>query len=118
MSGFYVTYTDKVSRGNLTKYQVDFLKRKNDKFKKEFTLFPSVNRNSKMGDVYNPDTRHFLMKDYYTFISFASAEPDYIVIRAIMNPYINILWFGAMMMTTGLTYAFWKRIRKKKSGNA
>ena len=118
MSGFYVTYTNKVSRGNLTKYQVDFLKRKTDRFEKEFTLYPSVNRNSKMGDVYNPDTRHFLMKDYYMFISFASAEPDYIVIRAILNPFINILWVGAIMMTSGLAYAFWKRIRKKKVSNS
>lgn len=113
MSGFYVTYTNKVSKGNLTEYHVDFLKRRNGNFYKEFTLFPSVNRHPRMGDVYNPDTRHFLLRDYYTYISFASNDPDYIVIKAIMNPYINILWAGAFIMTFGLAYAFWRRMKRK-----
>jgi cytochrome c-type biogenesis protein CcmF len=117
MSGFYVTYANKVTKGNLTEYQVDFLKRRNSNFYKEFTLFPSVNRHPRMGDVYNPDTRHFLLMDYYTYISFASKEPDYIVIKAIMNPYINILWLGAILMTFGLAYAFWRRIRRKTVNN-
>jgi cytochrome c-type biogenesis protein CcmF len=117
MSGFYVTYANKMTKGNLTEYQVDFLKRRNSDFYKEFTLFPSVNRHPRMGDVYNPDTRHFLLTDYYTYISFASTEPDYIVIKAIMNPYINILWLGAIMMTFGLAYAFWRRIRRKTFNN-
>jgi cytochrome c-type biogenesis protein CcmF len=117
MSGFYVTYTNKVINGNLTEYQVDFMKRRNGEFYKEFTLFPSVNKNQRMGDVYNPDTKHFLMKDYYTYISFASIEPDYIVIKAIVNPYINILWAGAFLMTFGLAYSFWRRIRRKNINN-
>ena len=70
-----------------------------------------------MGDVYNPDTRHFLLKDYYTYISFASNEPDYIVIKAIMNPYINVLWAGAVLMTFGLAYAFWRRIKRVTVSN-
>jgi cytochrome c-type biogenesis protein CcmF len=118
MGGFYVTYRDKVSKGNLTEYHVDFLKRKIDSFNREFTLSPSVNRHPRMGDVYNPATRHLLMKDYYMYISYASSEPDYIVIKAIMNPYINLLWIGAIVMTFGLAFAFWKRIRMKKVAGA
>jgi len=117
MSGFYVSYTNKIRNGNLTEYQVDFMKRRNGDFHKEFSLFPSVNKNQRMGDVYNPDTRHFLLKDYYTYISFASSEPDYIVINAILNPYINVLWVGAIVMTFGLAYAFWRRIRRKNINN-
>ena len=117
MSGYYVAYTRKVSNGNLTEYQIDFMKRRNRKFEKEFTLYPSVNIHPRMGAVYNPDTRHFLMRDYYTYISHANAEPDYIVIKAIMNPYINILWAGAIIMTAGFAFAFWRRIRKKTSVN-
>jgi cytochrome c-type biogenesis protein CcmF len=117
MGGFYLTYKNKVPKGNTTIYEVDFLKRKDDKFIRQFTLFPSVNRHPRMGDVYNPDTRHLLMKDYYMFISQASAEPDYIVIQAIMNPYINILWTGALLMTFGLAYSFWKRIRNRRISN-
>jgi cytochrome c-type biogenesis protein CcmF len=117
MSGFYVSYTNKTRKGNLTEYQVDFMKRRNGDFYKEFTLFPSINKNQRMGDVYNPDTRHFFLKDYYTYISFASSEPDYIVINAILNPYINVLWVGAIVMTFGLGYAFWRRIRRKNISN-
>jgi len=117
MSGFYVTYTNKIAKGNLTEYHVDFMKRRKGDFYKEFTLLPSVNRHPRMGDVYNPDTRHFLLKDYYAYISFASTEPDYIVIKVIMNPYINILWAGAIMMTSGLAYAFWRRLKRKTVSN-
>jgi len=112
MSGFFVVYTDKKVNGNISAYQVDFLKREGGKWKKEFTLFPSVNHNERMGDVYNPDTRHFFTRDYYTYISYVSPFPDYIVIKAIMNPYINILWAGAIIMTIGLIYAFIRRLRR------
>jgi cytochrome c-type biogenesis protein CcmF len=117
MSGFYVTYANKVAKGNMTVYQVDFMKRKNNDFYKEFSLFPSVNRHPRMGDVYNPDTRHFLTRDYYTYISYTSNEPDYIVLKAIMNPYINVLWTGALMMTFGFAYAFWRRIKRRTVNN-
>ena len=49
MSGFYVTYNNKVTNGNLTEYQIDFMKRKNGDFYKEFSLFPSVNKKSPDG---------------------------------------------------------------------
>jgi cytochrome c-type biogenesis protein CcmF len=117
MGGFYVTYRDKESKGNLTEYQIDFLKRKEDKFIRKFSLYPSVNRHPRMGDVYNPDTRRFLNKDYYLYVSHTGKDPEYIVITAIMNPYINVLWVGAVVMTFGLAFAFWKRSRKKKAFN-
>jgi cytochrome c biogenesis factor len=117
MNGFFVVYTNKTVKGNLSEYQVDFLKREKGKFKKEFTLYPSVNQNPRMGDVYNPDTRHFLTRDYYTYISFVSPSPDYIVIKAIMNPYINILWAGAIIMTIGLIYAFGRRLKRETVRN-
>ncbi len=117
MNGFFVVYTNKTIKGNLSEYRVDFLQREKGKFKKEFTLYPSVNHNERMGDVYNPDTRHFLTRDYYTYISFVSAFPDYIVIKAIMNPYINILWAGAIIMTIGLIYAFGKRLKREMVRN-
>lgn len=113
MSGFFVVYTNRKVNGNLSEFRVDFLKRENGKFKKEFSLYPSVNHNERMGDVYNPDTRHFLTRDYYTYISYVSPFPDYIVIKAIMNPYINILWAGAIIMTIGLIYAFTRRLRRE-----
>ncbi len=113
MGGFHVVYTNNWRKGNETVYQVDFLKGKMGQYKKEFSLYPTVNRNPKMGDVYNPDTRHFLWVDYYTYISYVGVQPDYIVIKTIMNPYINILWFGAIMMITGFGLAFRKRMQKR-----
>ena len=111
MNDYYVAYTNKVKLGNTTEYQVDFLKREEMKFVKVFTLNPSVNIHPRMGAVYNPDTKRFISKDYYMFISHVNVEPDFIVINAIMNPYINILWLGALVMTGGFLYAFWRRIR-------
>jgi cytochrome c biogenesis factor len=114
MNGFYVAYTNKVRKGNTTEYQVDFMKRGERKFEKVFTLNPSVNVHPRMGAVYNPDTRHLLARDYYTYISHVSEEPDYIVINAIMNPYINVLWLGALVMTGGFFFAFWRRMKRSK----
>lgn len=84
---------------------------------KEFSLYPSVNIHPGMGAVYNPSTRHFLSRDYYVYITHVGHEPDYIVIRVIMNPYINILWAGAILMISGFGYAAWRRIRRSGISN-
>ena len=118
MSGFYVVYNHKKLAGNTTTYAVDFLKTKKGKYVREFTLYPSVNRNPRMGDVYNPDTRHFLWTDYYTYVSSVGSNPDYIVVKTIENPFINILWAGAILMIGGLFYAFIRRMRKLRINNA
>lgn len=117
MGGFFVVYTNNVKKGNQTDYQVDFLKRKSGKYIREFSLFPSVNRHPRMGNVYNPDTKHFLSKDYYTYISFVGVDPDYIVIRTIMNPWINVLWLGAILITGGAAFAFYRRVRLRNINN-
>jgi cytochrome c-type biogenesis protein CcmF len=117
MSGFYVVYNSESKAGNTTTYAVDFLKTKKGKYVKAFTLYPSVNRNPRMGDVYNPDTRHFLWTDYYTYISSTGIKPDYIVVKAIVNPYINVLWTGAILMIAGFAYAFLRRLKKRQLNN-
>jgi cytochrome c-type biogenesis protein CcmF len=116
MSGFYVTYVDKRLNGNITEYRVDFMKRKKGTYNLEFTLHPSVNVNSKMGVVYDPDTKHFLDRDYYTYISSVGMETrEYIVIKTIMNPYINVLWAGALIMMAGVVWALVRRILRVKN---
>jgi cytochrome c-type biogenesis protein CcmF len=116
MNGFYVSYVKNKAEGNTTVYQVDFMSKKQGKIKPEFSLYPSVNIHPKMGAVYNPDTRHLLGRDYYTYIANVSKDPDYIVIKAILNPYINILWSGSLIMTLGLAIAFMKRARRRWLG--
>jgi cytochrome c-type biogenesis protein CcmF len=113
MAGRYVTYVDNSVNGNTTTYRVDFLSRKNTSFVKDFSLYPSVNVHPKMGAVYNPSTRHFPLMDYYTYIAQVGNEPDYIVIKAIMNPYINLLWAGSIIMVFGLAYSTVRRIRHR-----
>lgn len=111
MAGLYATYVNKTRSGNTTTYQVDFLKLKDGKMIKEFSLYPSVNVHPRMGAVYNPSTRHFPMMDYYTYIAQVGEEPDYIVIKTIMNPFINVLWAGAILMVFGLGYTTIRRLR-------
>lgn len=118
MEGFYVTYVKSSKEGNFTTYQVDFLKKNGSNYHKEFTLLPTINVHPRMGAVYNPATRHFLNRDYYTYIATAGGEErDYIVIKAIMNPYINILWLGSIVMIAGFGYSFVKRARRRWISN-
>jgi len=72
MGKYMVTYTDATTKGRETFYKVDFVKMKDAGTGKiDFSLHPSLNRNTRMGNVYNPDTKHFIDKDIYTFLSFA-----------------------------------------------
>jgi cytochrome c-type biogenesis protein CcmF len=118
MGGFYVSYVNKTAQGNTTVYRVDYLTRNLGKYKLDFSLYPSVNVHPRMGAVYNPDTRHFISRDYYTYIATVSKEQDYIVIKTIMNPYINILWLGSVVLIAGLVIAMVKRARHRWRSNA
>ena len=115
MAGFYVTYVNHSRIGNTTFYRVDFLRMKEGKMAKQFSLYPSVNVHPRMGAVYNPETRHYPLMDYYTYISQVGEGPDFIVIKAIMNPFINVLWAGALLMVSGLGYSTVRRIRLRRA---
>lgn len=72
MGNYLVKYSDASAKGRETFYKVDFVKKQDSASGRiAFSVFPSVNRNTRMGNVYNPDTKHFLDKDIYTYISFA-----------------------------------------------
>jgi cytochrome c-type biogenesis protein CcmF len=72
MGPYFVKYSDSETRGRETFYRLDFRNQyEKDSSKVAFSVFPSVNRNMRMGNVYNPDTKHFISKDVYTYISFA-----------------------------------------------
>ena len=113
MDGFNVVYSGNQKQGNTTFYRVDFLKKKMGKYTPEFFLLPSVNVHPRMGAVHNPDTRHFILRDYYIYVSAVGNNPDYIVIRAIMNPYINVLWAGGILMMVGMGWAFSRRAHRR-----
>jgi cytochrome c-type biogenesis protein CcmF len=71
MGKYLVTYSSSEAKGRETFFKLDFMKKEDfSSGKIAFSVYPSVNHNSRMGNVYNPDTKHFIDKDIYTFISF------------------------------------------------
>lgn len=70
MQDYEVTYIgDSVVEPNHY-YKVDY---KNNQTGETFRLYPNMQVNPRMGNVFNPDTRHYLGKDIFTHIS---AVPD------------------------------------------
>ncbi len=75
MGKYLVTYMGKRTVGINIYFDVDyFTKDANGKLKKEFTLSPLVQTNPRMGNVAEPDTRHFPTFDVYTHVTFADLE--------------------------------------------
>jgi cytochrome c-type biogenesis protein CcmF len=75
MGDYLVTYTKKerkIKDGTPYVYfNVDFLSQDKEK---EFTLAPFIQLNKFMGNAAEPDTRHFLHKDIYTFVKFVPMD--------------------------------------------
>lgn len=78
MGEYKAVYSGKERQDKRMYYFIDFYKT-NEKGtqEKQFTVAPSVNANSMMGNVYDPDTRHQTNKDVYTYITFADLMSDY-----------------------------------------
>ncbi len=70
LDDYFILYNNRTACQNETFYQVDFFK---DSLLREkaFSLSPSMKQNEKMGNIFNPDTYHFLNKDIYSYISHA-----------------------------------------------
>lgn len=77
MGPYEAVYTQRKEQGRHVYYTLEFFIRKNDTLEKAFTVRPSINRNEKMGYVYNPSTHTMLWKDVYTYISFAQDGPGF-----------------------------------------
>jgi cytochrome c-type biogenesis protein CcmF len=72
MGNYQVTYVGKRFVGINVYFDVDyFTKMPDGKLKKEFRLSPLVQINQRMGNVAEPDTRHFPTFDVYTHITYA-----------------------------------------------
>ncbi len=74
MERYYVSYTGREKDDNHIRYAVDFLEKNGENYKKSFTLNPFIQLNDRMGNVPEPDTRHFLHKDIYTHVTYAVVE--------------------------------------------
>ncbi len=77
MGNYQVTYVGKRFEGVNIFFDVDYFSRAGDgKLNKEFTLSPLVqtNPNPQLGNVAEPDTRHFPTFDIYTHVTYADLE--------------------------------------------
>jgi cytochrome c-type biogenesis protein CcmF len=76
MGKYFASYTQRRETGKEVFYTIAFYKPgKDGRFETAFTVTPNINRNEKMGYVYNPSTHSLLTKDIYTYISFAEDHP-------------------------------------------
>jgi cytochrome c-type biogenesis protein CcmF len=76
MADYFVTYVGKKKEGVNVFYQVDYLTKTGNDYNLEFSLYPRVQTNPRMGNVAEPDTRHFLHKDIYSFVTYAEVETE------------------------------------------
>ncbi|MDP6908658.1 MAG: cytochrome c biogenesis protein CcsA, partial [Flavobacteriales bacterium] len=77
MGEYFVTYKGQKKEGANVFYEVDYFTQPTPgKYELAFTLHPRVQTNPRMGNVAEPDTRHFLHKDIYTFVTYAEIEKE------------------------------------------
>jgi cytochrome c-type biogenesis protein CcmF len=76
MGEYYVTYKDKIKEGIHIRYEVEYLKANHTtgEFQKQFSLFPFVQLNDRMGNVSEPSTQHFIDRDIYTHVTYAELD--------------------------------------------
>ena len=104
MGPFLVTYAGKKKEGVNQYYEVKY---RDTSSLAEFSLFPRIQLNKMMGNVPEPDTRHFWNMDLFTYISYVSQQdfdeeyvPEYQVMdtlvigkgdTSILRPYLLTL---------------------------
>ena len=71
MGPYYVSYVSREKTGINVLFRVDYFFREQNKFVKQFELYPRVQMNERMGNTAEPDTRHFLSNDVYTDVKYA-----------------------------------------------
>lgn len=76
MGDYHITYTGQTKEGINIYYQVDYFTKEGTAFKPAFTLRPRIQTNKLMGNVPEPDTKHFLHKDIFTYVTYADLEKE------------------------------------------
>lgn len=76
MGDYLITYKGKEKVGVNVFYEIEYLKPDfyGNNHEYLFTLKPRVQLNPRMGNVSEPDTKHFLSKDIYTHVTYADLE--------------------------------------------
>ena len=96
MGAYYVNYKGKVQEGINILFQVEYFKQLPDGKKvKEFDLFPRIQLNERMGNAFEPDTRHFIDNDIYTHVTYAeSPENNRSSASGYSEPQNNVIHVG------------------------
>jgi cytochrome c-type biogenesis protein CcmF len=77
MGEYLVTYRGDSTAGINIYYHVDYLKpQASGKHEKLFTLSPLIQTNPRMGNVTEPDTRHYFHRDIFTHVTSVSKDEE------------------------------------------
>jgi cytochrome c-type biogenesis protein CcmF len=75
MGKYYVTFKGRRKEGINVFFDMDYFSRdEKGRYKKEFSLAPRIQLNPRMGNVAEPDTRHFMTFDVYTHVTYAMVD--------------------------------------------
>lgn len=70
MGEYLVAYTGRKNEGINVRFEVEYFKKNGNKLEHAFTLYPYLQMNKLMGNVAEPDTRHYLDRDVYTHVTY------------------------------------------------
>ncbi|RME15433.1 MAG: hypothetical protein D6799_06065 [Bacteroidetes bacterium] len=74
---YFIQFEGREKKGYTYYFKVNYFGREKDgKLKHLFTLYPRVQDNPIMGKAADPDTKHFLLYDIYTHITYADLSDD------------------------------------------
>ncbi|MCX8079784.1 MAG: cytochrome c biogenesis protein CcsA [Bacteroidia bacterium] len=73
---YMAVYRKKERKGMNVFFYVDFFENKENQWNHAFTLTPKVQDNPKMGKASDPDTKHYIHKDIYTYVSYADLSEN------------------------------------------
>jgi cytochrome c-type biogenesis protein CcmF len=72
LGDYYICYSKRSIENNKVSYQLDFLKKnKSAQYYKAFSLYPSIQLNQTMGNVFVPDTKHLINKDVFSYVAYS-----------------------------------------------
>lgn len=74
MGDYYVNYSNDTVSGIDVMFVVNYLKKTDTGYEKAFTLYPKLQTNPRFGNVAEPSTRHFVVQDIYTHLTYVDPE--------------------------------------------
>ncbi len=117
MGAYSVTYKGSRKEGINQYYDVEYLEKdESGKYTSAFILSPRLQLNARMGNVAEPDTRHFLTEDIYTHITYADLETaknedQKVKVGGYQEPHNNSIAIGDTFFTSNSIVVLEKLIK-------